>query len=197
MSRKENAFTLTEDEIIERLRTNDIDVINSIHEMCLDVLYKEDERTKSLDAKGSTLLGITGLSSSVVFTLGGLLIEKIKAVTLPVIGDPVQGIGLFYISSSITLLFSILFALLSVRARADFRWLKDEDIFRGDMIDNGIGPYKRYMATHAWKVYRNNFIINEKKGKHLRTGHVLFFAGLLQLLPIILIIGLYAFMKGG
>lgn len=193
----EKQFALSEDEIIERLRTDDIDVINTIHEMCLDVLYKEEDRTKSLDAKGSTLLGMSGLSSTLVFSLGGLLIEKIKAVTLPVIGDPVQGIGFFYISSSVTLLLSILFALLSVRARADFRSLKDEDIFRGDMIDAGIGPYKRYIATHAWKVYQNNFMINEKKGKHLRTGHVLFFAGLLQLLPIILIIGLYAFMKGG
>ncbi|MBI5663468.1 MAG: hypothetical protein HZC49_00040 [Nitrospirae bacterium] len=190
-------FTLSEDEIIERLRTDDPEIVDTIHTMCLDVLYKEEDRTKSLDAKGSTLLGMSGLSSSLVFSLGGLLIEKIKAVTLPVIGDPVQGIGCFYISSSVTLLLSILFALLSVRARADFRQMKDEDIFRTDMIEAGNGPYKRYMATHAWKVYQNNFMINEKKGNHLRTGHVLFFAGLLQLLPIIIIIGLYAFMKGG
>ena len=196
-SDNQTIFPLSEDEIIERLRTDDKDIIETIHGMCLDLVYKEDDRTKSLDAKASTLLGMSGLSSSVVFTLGGLLIDKISNISLPLIGCPLPWLVFFYISSSATLLLSILFALLSVMARSDWRYFKDADIFQGDMIDAGERPYKRYLSVHAWKIFQNNFAINEKKGSLLRKGHLLFFAGLAQLLPIIIIIAAYTFAKGG
>lgn len=195
--KKEEPFTLSEEEIIERLRTDDIAVINTIYDICHDSLSKEDDRSKVLDTKGATLLGISGLSSSVVFTLGGILIEKIENAPLAYIGCPIPWLVFFYVSSSITLLLSLLYALLSVKMRSDWRWLRDQDIFRQDMIEEGIGPYKRYMATHFWKIFQNNFEINERKGAILRRGHVLFFLALLQMLPIIIIIGLYAYERGG
>lgn len=194
---KEGPFHLNDDEIIERLRTDDSKIIDTIHKTCLDLLTEEDDRTKLIDTKGSALLGMSGLSASVVFSLGGILIEKISNIPLPIIGCPIPWLVLFYITSSLTLLLSILFALLAIRSRSDWRSMKDEDIFRADMIKEGINPYKRYMTVHAWKIYTNNFIVNEKKGKNLKIGHLLFFIALLQLLPIILIIGLYAYMKGG
>ena len=194
---KEGPFHLNDDEIIERLRTDDSKIIDTIHKTCLDLLTDEDDRTKLIDTKGSALLGMSGLSASIVFSLGGILIEKISNTPLPIIGCPIPWLVLFYITSSLTLLLSILFALLAIRSRSDWRSMKDEDIFRADMIREGINPYKRYMTVHAWKIYTNNFIVNEKKGKNLKIGHLLFFIALLQLLPIILIIGLYAYLKGG
>lgn len=159
-SKEEQAFTLNDAEIIERLRTNDEDIIDEIHKTCFDILYKEEERTKFIDSKGSSLIGIIGLSSSLVFTLGGILIEKITNVTFPVIGCPIPWLVLLYISSSITLLIAIFYSFLTVRARSDWRWLKDQDIFHNSMIEQGIKPYKRYMATHAWYIFQNNFRIN-------------------------------------
>ncbi len=194
---KEVPFHLNEDEIIERLRTNDSEIIDTIHKTCLDLLADDDDRTKLIDSKGSALLGMSGLSASVVFSLGGILIEKVSNTPLPIIGCPIPWLVFFYITSSLTLLLSLLFALLAIRSRSDWRSMKDEDIFRTDMIKEGIKPYKRYMAVHAWKIYSNNFNVNEKKAKNLRIGHWLFFIALFQLLPIIFIIGLYAYMKGG
>jgi hypothetical protein len=186
------AFGLNDEEITESLRTNDEKLIDTVYETCLNLFYKEEDRSKAIDAKGSTLLGMSGLSTGVVFSLGGILIEKITNIALPIIGCPIPWMVLFYFTSSLTLLSSIFFALLSIRARSDWRWLKDTDIFRSDMIESGVGPYKRYVITHAWKVYRNNFYVNEKKANFLKIGNVLFAAALFQLLPIVGIIALYS-----
>ena len=45
-SKEEQAFTLSDDEVIERLRTDDKHIIDEIHKTCFDILYKEEERTK-------------------------------------------------------------------------------------------------------------------------------------------------------
>jgi hypothetical protein len=194
---KESPFSLSEDEIIERLRTDDSEVINTIYQTCLELLTKEDERSKLIDTKGSALLGMSGLSASVVFSLGGILIEKIINIPLLVIGCPIPSLVIFYFTSSATLLLTLLFTLLAIRTRSDWRDMKDEDIFQVRMIEEGINPYKRYMTVHAWKIYQNNFSVNEKKGRNLKIAHWLFFGALLQLLPIILIIGLYSSTRGG
>ena len=196
-SKDDRPFTLSEDEIIERLRIEDKDVIDEIHKTCFDVLYKEEERTKSIDSKGSSLIGIIGLSSSLIFTLGGILIEKISNVNLPIIGCPIPWLVIFYCSSSLTLLMAITLTFSAVKTRGDWRWLKDGDIFHAEMIGEGINPYKRYMSTHAWKIFQNNFAINEKKANCLKWAQQLFMFALVQLIPIIVIISLYALEKGG
>jgi len=190
-------FTLSEDEIIERLRTEDKDVIDEIHKTCLDLLYKEEERAKSTDSKGSSLIGIIGLSSSLIFTLGGILIEKISNVNLPIIGCPIPWLVLFYCFSSLTLLIAITLTFFAIKTREDWRWLKDEDIFHAEMIEGGINPYKRYMSTHIWKIFQNNFLMNEKKASCLKWAQQLFMFALAQLVPIIAIISLYVLEKGG
>ena len=197
VSKKEQAFTLSEDEIIERLRTNDEHIINEIHKTCFDILYKEEERIKFIDAKGSSLIGAIGLSSSLVFSLGGILIEKITNVNLPMIGCPIPWFVSLYFSSSVTLIIAIIYSFLTVKARSDWRWLNDNDIFHDEMINAGINPYKRYMAVHAWKIFKNNSIINEGKATHLKIAQLLFIIALVQLIPIIVIISLYALKKGG
>ena len=195
--KKEQTFTLSEKEIIERLRTDDPAIINEIHKTCFDILYKEEERTKLIDSKGSSLIGIIGLSSSLVFTLGGILIEKITNVAFPIIGCPIPWLVFLYFSSSSTLITAIIFLFITVKIRSDWRWLKDEDIFHNSMIEQGIDPYKRYMTTHVWKVFQNNFEINEKKATCLKKAQQLFMYALFQLIPIILIISFYALKKGG
>ena len=164
---QEEPFHLNEDEIIERLRTDNKDIIDEIHKTCFEMLYKEEERIKSIDTKGASLIGIIGLSIGLVFTLGGIIIEKIPSVSLPIIGCPIPWLVALYFSSSLTLLIAIIFSFLAVKARSDWRWPKDEDIFHSQMIGEGIKPYKRYMSVHAWKIFQNNFEINDKKADYL------------------------------
>lgn len=189
-------MALTDDQIIERLRIEDEAVITAVYGVCLDLLYKEEERAKNLDTKGSTLLGVSGLTSTVVFSLGGLLIEKVSNLELPVIGKPLPILSSLYVTSSITLLACILMAVLAIRARSDWKWIDDNDVFHDGIIAGSINEYKRYLAVHYWSIKSKNFHINESKGKTLRAGYWLFFAALIQILPIVSIIGLYSYTKG-
>ena len=193
----EQSFTLSDEQIREHLRTEDSTVIESIYKTCTETLYKEEERTKAIDTKGSSTLAMIGVSLSLVFSLGGLLIEKISNLSLPYIGCPVPPLVFCYISASATFFISGIFTLLSIRARSDWRWLRDTDIFHEQMIEEGDCVYKRYIITHVWKVYQNNFLVNEKKGSLLKKGQIIYIAALFQLLPIIAIIGLYSLKKGG
>lgn len=188
--------TLTDEEILERLRIKDKEVIGSVYSICLDLLYKEEDRSKSLDTKGSTLLGVSGLTSTVVFSLGGLLIEKVSNIPLPIIGRVLPLLCLLYVTSSITLLGCILTAVLAIKARSDWRWVDDEDVFRSDVISTDVDGYKRYLSAHYWSIKNNNFKINEQKGKRLIRGYWLFFIALIQILLIVVIIGLYSYTKG-
>lgn len=191
------AFVLTDDQIIERLRTENKEIVNEIYKICMDILFKEDDRIDSIDSKGSTLIGLVGLSASLVFGLGGILIEKVENLKLPIVGLPMPWLVILYLSASLTLLFSIIYSFRAIRARSDWRWLCDEDLFNEQMICEGINHYKRYLSVHFWKIYENNFRINETKGAHLKAAQRLFVAGLIQLIPIIGIIALYSLKKGG
>jgi len=194
-SQKEKLFSLTDEEILNRLdAVEDEQIINEIHKTCFDVLYKDIERSDLIDSKGSSLIGIMGLSFSLVFSLGGLLIEKIDNIPLPFVGCPVSWFIALYISSSITILLAVGFALQAVRARSDWRWLKDEDIFRMDVLTD-IKKYKKYISDHAWQIYRNNYNINETKAKRLKQAQWIFFIALVQIMFIILLTGLYAFIR--
>ena len=113
------------------------------------------------------------------------------------IGCPIPWLACLYVASSLTLLVAMAYSFMSIRARSDWRSLKDADIFNAKEIEEGINPYRRYMAVHAWKIFQNNFTINNKKADYLTVAQQLFIFALMQLLPIILIIGLYSLKKGG
>lgn len=192
------AFNLTDEEMEERLRIDNGAVVDEIYKIVSSILYEENERQKQIDTKGASSIAVIGLSTSLVFPLGGLLIEKIANVPLPVIGCPIPWLVLFYFTTSITLLLSMLFAYRGIKARSDWVWFGEQDIFNQEVLKEGQADYyKRYIITHMWKLYENNFKINEIKGKSLKYSQVLFISGLIQLMPIIAIISLYTLNKGG
>jgi hypothetical protein len=194
---QETIFSLKDEEILNRLdTTEDEKVINEIHKTCFEVLYKDLERADLIDSKGSSLIAMIGLSFSLTFSLGGILIEKIRNIAIPYVGCPVSWFVFLYISSSITLLVAIGYALQSVKTRSDWRWLKDEDIFRDDRLKAGITKYKIYMSNHAWQIYRNNYNINETKAKRLKQAQWIFFMALIQIMIIILLISIYTISGG-
>ncbi|MEI6154595.1 MAG: hypothetical protein WCQ90_10965 [Deltaproteobacteria bacterium] len=195
---KNKAFNLTDEEIEERLRIDNSDVIDEIYKVVTGILYEENERQKQIDTKGASSIAVIGLSTSLVFSLGGLLIEKITNMRIPIIGCPIPWLVFFYFTTSITLLLSMMFAYRAIKARSDWVWFSEQDIFNQEVLkEDRVDFYKRYMITHMWKLYKNNFKINEKKGRFLKYSQVLFVLGLVQLIPIIMIISLYTLNKGG
>jgi hypothetical protein len=192
------SYALSIEKIQELLKIDNTRVIKEIYKIVFDMLYEENERSKQIDSKGSSFIGLIGLSTSLVFSLGGLLIEKITNVHLPVIGCPMPLLVTFYFTTSITLLLSIFYSYYAIKIRSNWRWLNDVDIFQEAVLkEESANYYRRYMITHAWTVFRTNFKVNETKGKFLKYSQALFVCALIQLAPIIMILGFYALKKGG
>ncbi|MCX5804091.1 MAG: hypothetical protein NTU69_11285 [Proteobacteria bacterium] len=195
---KQRPFNLTDDQIERVLRIENRGVINAVYKIVFALVNEENERQKVIDTKGASSTTVTGLSVSLVFSLGGLLIEKITNVPLPLVGCPIPWLVFFYCTTSITLLFSMFFAYLAIKARSDWVWFSEGDIFNQEVIkEEDPNHYKRYMITHMWKLYRNNFRINETKGNFLKWSQRLLITGLGLLIPIIAILSLYTLKKGG
>jgi len=66
---------LTREEIGERLRLNSATIVDDLHALALRQIQAEDQRESRLDAKAQGLLITSGLSLTVAFTFGGMLLE--------------------------------------------------------------------------------------------------------------------------
>lgn len=179
------------EEIIQRLRINDKDIIDTIYSIYYDLLEKEEKRRSELDNKAYSLIGIVGVCITLIFGLGGILIEKIEGTSWVII------LTILYLGTFLFGVASLFFALIAARARTDFKTLNDEDIFTKKAIESDILTYKRYLISHYWQIYQNDFNINEKKGASLKSSFRMFFFVVVFLFAIVFVISNYLFLKGG
>ncbi len=192
---KADRFKLSIDEVINNICTNDEKIINTLYDLNLKLLDKEDERFSSLDSKGSNILGMAGVALALIFSLGGLLIEKIDNRPLFFTNSPADILSILYMITVFIMLASIVFAFLAVKARTDIKTVTDEDIFTKEITTNNENYYKRYLIAHYWQIYQNNFLINELKGFWLKCSYWFFAISMFFLLLISLIIGFYSLNK--
>lgn len=65
-------------EIREKINTNDDKKIEEFVTYCSTLLGAEEDRKKTIESKATTLTGISGLASSVIFGFGGFIFGKIR-----------------------------------------------------------------------------------------------------------------------
>ena len=192
---KVDRFKLSIDEVMNNICTNDEKIINTIYDLNLKLLDKEDERFSSLYSKGSNILGMAGVALALIFSLGGLLIEKVDNIPLFFTNSPVDVLSVLYMITVFLLLASVIFAFLAVKARTDIKTVKDADIFTKEITEHDENYYKRYLIAHYWQIYQNNFLVNELKGFWLKCSYWFFAASMVFLLVISTIIGFYSMNK--
>ncbi len=188
---------MTSEEIRDALRTDDKDVIDTIYMACYEMMLREEERFVIIDSKGWNLFAMIGLAITLIFTIGGTLVEKVTNVSVYLFGCPLPWLVGFYILAFVLALAAGILTWFAVRVRSDYRWPDEKDLLNKEMIQSGADIYKRYMAVHYWKIFRNNYEKNTRKANLLKVAHNLFLGALLTLLPLAVIIGLYALARGG
>ncbi len=192
---KADSFKLSIQDVMNNICTNDEKIINTLYDLNLKLLDKEDGRFSSLDSKGSNILGMAGVALALIFSLGGILIEKIDNKPLFFTNRPADILSILYMITVFLMLASVIFAFLAVKARTDIKTVKDEDIFTKEITSNNENYYKRYLIAHYWQIYQNNFLVNELKGFWLKCSYWFFAASMAFLLAISTIIGLYSLNK--
>ncbi len=182
---------LTIEKIIERLRINDPEVIETVYSLSYNLIKQEADRQANLDGKANNFLGLIGVYVTLVFGLGGLIVTDIK--------NPVW-INIFvplYLGSLLFSFAALFFSFQSIRTRSDYKSISEEDIFHEQVLEKDESTFKRYLTSHFWEVYRNNFSINELKGAELKKSARMFLFSLGLLLMLIIFLSFYILQKGG
>lgn len=179
------------DDLRERLRIDDKEIVDNIYSVCYGLIKEEEERRSGLDSKAYNLIGIVGVCITLVFGFGGILIKEIK--------DPLWLIVMvmLYLGTIMFAFVALLFALNVAKARSNFRSINDEDIFQKEMIQKDVITYKRYLISHFWQIYQNNFAINESKGTSLKSSFRMFLFAIISLSLIVFTVSKYVLLKGG
>ena len=191
MTTKDSNKPLSIDQIIERLQIKNTVVVDTAYSLCYSLIQQEADRQVNLDGKANNFLGLIGVYITLVFGLGGLILKDIECFFWIVI------LILFYLGSLLFSFAALFFSFQAMKARSDYKTISEKDIFHEEMLKENESVYKRYLSSHFWQVYRNNFTINELKGKELKKSARMFLFSLVFLLVLIILLSLYTLQKGG
>lgn len=196
---------LTRDELRDRLCLNSNGLVEEIHSFALRQNLAEDQRESRLDAKAQGLLATAGLSLTVAFGFGGILLQHPDYLT-PLGVWPGRAVLLLY---ALALLFGLLASLWAVRAllvRDAYKRVTDDDVFNVtqlDTIEHEAGTddkkaqtlYRRFMTLQQWMFWRLHSDIHDNKADLIKIGQCLFVAFVCILLLIGIAITCSAFSR--
>lgn len=180
---------LTAVELVERVRLNSPELAGEVYDVAKMQLANEEKRETNLSAKAVSLLSVTGLSLTVAFTFGGVLLQR------PVYLAALGGWRYLFVVAPYALaliagMAASLFALRALAVRSDYRSIAERDVFGQELTgadtSGAAGPvaYRRFLAVHFWLIFQNNWDIHEAKATQIERGQQFFVAFLLLLLPI-------------
>jgi hypothetical protein len=190
---------LTIRDLAEGLSRRSTGLVDELHAISLRLLQGEDQRESRLDAKAQGLLVTAGLSLTVAFTFGGMLVghpEYLSEVTKS------TALALFalYVFALMAGLFASGWAVWALKVSGEYRNTCEHDVFNekeltdaddacGDAekpVENAkaVAMYRRYITSHYWLIWQKHFSIHERKAKIVKRGQTFFLAFLVLMLAI-------------
>ncbi len=156
------------DTIDERLKLWSPSLVDLLYETAKDRLAAEEKLHTLLIGKANALLGVTGLSLTVAFSFGGLLLNR---AVVP------RSVQVIYIVALVAGFIASACAIMAIRIRGS-REVGAIDVFRSDMLTaadaadvpnppassgdavdstgTGSTAYKRYLTSYFWRIYASN-----------------------------------------
>lgn len=183
---------LTPDELAARLALNSSGLVEEIHALTLRQVQQEDARETRLDAKAGGLLGTAGLSLTVAFTFGGLLLQH-PDYLLPLGPTLARVVLIAYVVALAAGLAAVIAAVWALFVNDDYESVSEDNVFNEAILDkidrsakdkeDGQRLYRRYVTVKHWAIYRAHFAIHQKKANKIRWGQGFFlsFLGILLL----------------
>jgi len=191
---------LTEKDVRERLALNSPELVAELLVHVQGLLATETGRQTRVDAKATSLLTAAGLSLTVAFTFGGLLIAKPNngsfdpwvtvtfalAVTSGLIAAIHAVAALFVRGDYGSVAGETLFDVETLKAANDM--MKDEEATDAptdkEKREFGVMEYRKYLIPHLWEVFRQRSLVHEKKASRIKWGQGFFIAFLVLLIPV-------------
>lgn len=181
------------EEIRDRLRLRSSGLVEEIHALAVRQNQLEDARESRLDAKATGLLGTAGLSLTVAFTFGGMLLQHPEYL-VPLGPWLARGALLAYVIALICGLGAVIAAVRALFVTGEYQSVSDDNVFNAyelDTIDRTAKDkdeaqrlYRRFITIQHWSIYRAHFDIHQRKANRIKWGQCLFVAFLLILIII-------------
>lgn len=180
---------LTGKELVDRMCLRSSTLVDEVYDLAKRQIASEDRRETNLSAKAVSLLSATGLSLTVAFTFGGVLLQRpeylaaLGSARVPLVVAP-------YALALVAGMAASWFALRALLVRSDYRDVAEDDVFGKELdaadekVDEGLPMYRRFLAVHLWLIFQETSKIHEHKATQIARGQKCFFAFLLLLLPI-------------
>jgi hypothetical protein len=124
---------LSRKDILDRLRLNSSGLVEEIHSIALRQNQAEDQRESRLDGKAQGLLGTAGLSLTVAFTFGGILLKNPEYLK-PLGWTLGAAVVALY---ALALLFGLVASIEAIRAlfvSNSYAALSDDDVFNEERL---------------------------------------------------------------
>jgi hypothetical protein len=183
---------LTEEEIRARLTIDSPELVQELYMLAQSQVTAEVGRQTRLDVKANSLLTASGLSLTVAFTFGGLLVNQTKRF------DDIAGVvGVFAVSVACGLVAAI-YAVRTLTVTGRYRTVDEESVFNpealrtadepaatiaglGDKTDAekrayGVMEYRKFLVPHLWSIVLQHREIHEDKAKLVKRGQGFFIA---------------------
>lgn len=198
---------MTTAEVSEALQLHSPGLVEDLHALSLRQIATEDQRETRLDGKAQGVLITAGLSLTVAFTFGGMLLQHPEYLVgmndvLHLGARPARILFLLY---ALALAFGLTASIHAVKAlyvtdayrgvderdvlnRAELRGADDEMGPEGAVVDDKKkqSRYRRYVTLHFWQIWQQHYAVNEKKATRVKKGQrcFLWFLALLMAIGI-------------
>lgn len=175
-------------EIREKIKTDDEGKINEFLDYCSDLVDMEEERKSTIESKATTLTGVSGLASSVIFGFGGFIFDKIKGLDKLTIFF----VTILYLLLSFCLVKSIFYSIKALKFQK-YTYPDANDIFL--LSDKPVVEVKKERAISLFYSYVKNIEVNNNKGTFLLIAQESFRNSVFLLAIISVTLGFYIFFK--
>lgn len=195
---------LTAAQVVDGLRLHSPGLVEDLHATSLRQIAAEDQRESRLDGKAQGLLVTAGLSLTVAFTFGGMLLQHPEYLTAlnDGIGAGAWPARVLFGLYALALIAGLLASVQAVRAlyvSDRYRGVDERDVLNvpelraadaesaasGDADDKRKqARYRRYVTAHYWQIWQQHYDVHEMKASRVKVGQALFLVFLLLLMLI-------------
>lgn len=164
---------------------SDEEKLDDALEYCTGLLKREENRSDKVESKAFTLIGITGIATGFIIGFAGLLLDRGKIASMPVLIVA----ALLYNSVAISLMWTIFLAMKVVTVGAyRFTYPSANDIFM--LSDSSLCYVKRERAVSLFYSFVQNVRIVNRKATYLGGAQLWFRNSIILLLVLTLVLAL-------
>lgn len=187
---------LSRTELKRRLKRNSPELVKELYDIAKAQVQFEVGRQSRLDSKATSLLTASGLSITLTFVFGGVLINLSKT------GEVGWWIVLAYIAAVACGLIAAACAVRALRVSDTYATFNEDTVFNEAVLDQadgntedesqragGVRDYQRFLIVQLWEIYQQHADNHELKATWIRRGQTWLFAFLAALFLICALVG--------